>query len=575
MNPKRKEDRGRAAGRGIDPRRGEGAATRRPAGPDEAGVPSGGAEPRRPELELIDLREGELRREAPARDERGSAAAVRRDGTVRGAEEPEFLEVIELRDDEPVSVAAPSVAAPRRRGADKAAPASRKGVPERSQAGSPQVGSSAGGGGPKAVPEAGRGSSVRAVRVGRSGDPETRSGSDGAAERSGPLRRPLRGGEQGRKRVPGSSEMPPRENLTKGTGGVQPQVAAGRKGPAARSSAAAPERAPRRSGERSRSGRPAAAQRSGLALWTGPVREWWTALAAWLGGGGSRGGDRPDVAGAAGNRRPGGGAAVLGGARSAGAPRKPRLNLPFDNRRADAGSWAYDHRIGLCVTLIAYLVLMIVFVSSKIVVGERPHQQGLYIDLQSLAQLEAERDRLEQELRQRQAAEEFDWKSVRNTVSNENELNEKLQDDRGTDAAALNDAAAEAEARMRANREAYEQGLAEEEAIRQRRGGDKAAGERRDRKVKGRVTVSFSLTDPVRQSVELNIPAYRCEGGGEVVVAITVDRSGEVVGARVVSGGDDCMREAALYAARVSTFNIDPQAPVRHRGTITYTFIPQ
>ena len=60
--------------------------------------------------------------------------------------------------------------------------------------------------------------------------------------------------------------------------------------------------------------------------------------------------------------------------------RRPRIKLPFDNRREDVGSWTYDHRIGLCVTLIAYLALMIVFVSSKIVVGRRTHQQGMYID---------------------------------------------------------------------------------------------------------------------------------------------------------------------------------------------------
>ena len=37
--------------------------------------------------------------------------------------------------------------------------------------------------------------------------------------------------------------------------------------------------------------------------------------------------------------------------------RRPRIKLPFDNRREDVGSWTYDHRIGLCVTLIAYLAL--------------------------------------------------------------------------------------------------------------------------------------------------------------------------------------------------------------------------
>ena len=62
---------------------------------------------------------------------------------------------------------------------------------------------------------------------------------------------------------------------------------------------------------------------------------------------------------------------------------------------------------------------------------------------------------------------------------------------------------------MRANREAYEQGLAEERAIRQRRGAGEDS-EHQDRKVKGRVTVSFSLTDPVRTSRYLAVPAYKC-----------------------------------------------------------------
>ena len=256
------------------------------------------------------------------------------------------------------------------------------------------------------------------------------------------------------------------------------------------------------------------------------------------------------------------------------APRRPRLKLPFDNRREDAGTWAYDHRVGLCVTLIAYLVLMIVFVSSKIVVGRRASQQGMYIDLQTLAELEQERDRLEREVRERQEQDPVDWRSIRNRTSNENALNEELRDDRGTNAAELNEAAAGAEARMRANREAYEEGLAEERAIRERRG-VKDGTERSDRKIKGRVTVSFSLSNPVRTSRWLEVPAYRCEGGGEVIVAITVNRAGEVTTARITEGGDECMRQAALEAARASLFNIDSSAPARQNGTITYIFIPQ
>ena len=240
--------------------------------------------------------------------------------------------------------------------------------------------------------------------------------------------------------------------------------------------------------------------------------------------------------------------------------RRPRLRLPFDKRREDAGSWAYDHRMGLCITLIAYLVLMVVFVSAKIVVGRRAPSQGMYIDLQTLAELEKERDRLEEEVKRKQQEDPIDWKSIRNAASNENALNEELKDDRGTNTSAL--------------REGSEQGLAEEQAIRQR-AGTEVGSEQQDRKVKGRVTVSFSLTDPVRTSRHLEVPAYRCEGGGDVEVEIAVNRSGEVVWAHVVSGGDACMREEALGAARVSRFNIDTSAPARQRGTITYIFIPQ
>ncbi len=254
--------------------------------------------------------------------------------------------------------------------------------------------------------------------------------------------------------------------------------------------------------------------------------------------------------------------------------RRPRLHLPFDGSRSDAGTWAYDHRVGLCVTLILYLVLMIVFVSSRIVVGRKPSTQGMYIDLQTLAELEAERNRLQEQVKQR-TDNDLDWRSVRNRASNENALNENLRDDRGSNAAGINSAAAEAQERMRANREAYEQGLAEEEAIRRRPQEEQAAGERQDARIKGTVTVSFSFVDPVRTSRHIEIPAYLCEGGGEVVVEATVDRGGRVIGTRVRSGGDDCMREAALRAAELSIFNIDNAAPARQQGTITYVFIPQ
>lgn len=257
--------------------------------------------------------------------------------------------------------------------------------------------------------------------------------------------------------------------------------------------------------------------------------------------------------------------------------RRPRLRLPFENRKEDAGEWAYDHRIGLCVTLIVYLVLAIAFVGSKIVVGRRAAQTTVYIDLNTLADLEEERDRLERQIQERQQQqEEFDWKSVKNVASNENVLNENLKTDRGSQASELNAEAAAAAERMRANREAYERGLAEADAI--RNPGETGSGEdarREDRKVSGYVTVRLDVKNPVRKERHLVKPAYQCEGGGEVVVEIEVRPDGRITSARVLSGGDDYMREVARQAALESTLDINPQAPARQRGTITYIFIPQ
>lgn len=256
-------------------------------------------------------------------------------------------------------------------------------------------------------------------------------------------------------------------------------------------------------------------------------------------------------------------------------PRRKPLRLPFDNRREDIGSWAYDHRVGLFITIIIYLIIGIGFFASKIVIGRKVSQQGMYIDLQTVEMLEKERDRLAEEVRR--ANQKIDWSKIRNTSSNENALNENLADDRGTKTAELNSDAEAVEARMRANREAYERGLKDAKRAGERTEESKSSSDNAnsDRKVKGSVTVSFSFKNPVRYSRYLVKPAYRCEGGGEVVVKAVIDRTGKVLSAVVVSGGDECMRQTAISAAKGSTFDHNSDAPAKQEGTITYIFIPQ
>lgn len=257
-------------------------------------------------------------------------------------------------------------------------------------------------------------------------------------------------------------------------------------------------------------------------------------------------------------------------------PRRQRMRLPFENKKQDAGEWAYDHRLGLSVMVIVYLVLGIVFFASKIVIGSKPHMQGIYVDLQTLEELEAEKERLEREIQMQQS--QLDWSAVRNLQSNESMLNENLRDDRGTNTSEINESARDIAAGMAANRAAYEAGLAEAQSIltadRESSETDKHK-QRQDVKYTGGVTVRFEFKNPVRTSRDLVVPAYKCEAGGQVVVNVVLNQGGEVISARVASGGDERMREEALKAARASTFNIDNSAPARHSGTITYTFIPQ
>lgn len=260
--------------------------------------------------------------------------------------------------------------------------------------------------------------------------------------------------------------------------------------------------------------------------------------------------------------------------------RRKRLKLPFDNRRQDIGEWSYDNRRGLLITVIAYLLLAIAFVGSKVTVTSERADQVMVIDLQSLAELQKQKEKLEQEIKKRMPTE--DLSDVRNRTSNEqaeeSDMDSRLRDDRSTDVEKLTADAKRAQERMRANRERYEQGLADEEAMKRKTDDKDKTQKNTSSKAKGRVTVSYSFVNPVRTAQYLDIPAYRCENGGEVIVSVTINRNGDVVAAAVdkqQSAPDECMWETALDATRKSRFNIDSSAPERQTGRISYIFLPQ
>ena len=112
--------------------------------------------------------------------------------------------------------------------------------------------------------------------------------------------------------------------------------------------------------------------------------------------------------------------------------------------------------------------------------------------MQTLEDLEAEKERLEREIEQKQAS-DLDWSAIRNRTSNDAMLNEDLKDDRGTKTSELNASAKDIMAGMNANRAAYEAGLAEAQSIldADRGGNESEASDGQDSKVKGGVTVRF------------------------------------------------------------------------------------
>ncbi len=256
------------------------------------------------------------------------------------------------------------------------------------------------------------------------------------------------------------------------------------------------------------------------------------------------------------------------------------IHLPFEEKRFDLGVWVYNHQVGLCITLGLYLFALFVLLFGYITLKSTKRVESIAIDMQTLAELIEQRDKLKESIEQIQQ-ESAEIEDVTNRVSNENaeggertiEIQANIQD--------MLDEAAELQRAMAATRAAYENEMAEMAEYKRQIEAEMAQTDtthstREDVKVQGNVTVSYSLINPIRNATRLEVPAYLCEGGGEVKVQITVERGGMVSNAKVIkSAKDECLNQYALYAAYSTEFNISQVAPTRHTGTITYIFVAQ
>jgi len=97
-----------------------------------------------------------------------------------------------------------------------------------------------------------------------------------------------------------------------------------------------------------------------------------------------------------------------------------------------------------------------------------------------------------------------------------------------------------------------------------------------NRIVRDNTVVSYELSN--RWHRYIYIPAYKCRGGGTVVLNIEVNQQGRVNAAAVIkalSTSDPCLVNEATNSALQATFNSGPSLPSKQQGIMTYTFIAQ
>ena len=149
-----------------------------------------------------------------------------------------------------------------------------------------------------------------------------------------------------------------------------------------------------------------------------------------------------------------------------------------------------------------------------------------------------------------------------------------LKDDRGTDAEQLyKDAERLAQELKNGQSNAFEESYSDDTVD---MGSGKQSESRSESTYSGPSVLSYTLDG--RKASKLPIPAYRCYAGGEVTVIIVVNPQGSVIGAEVkddISSTDQCLRNFAVGAARLSKFSQSSTAPARQTGEIVYRFIAQ
>ena len=236
-----------------------------------------------------------------------------------------------------------------------------------------------------------------------------------------------------------------------------------------------------------------------------------------------------------------------------------------------------ERRIGFYSTVVFHLVIIIILLASTIsnIVAE---ETSFVMDFTGLEEMEQRVKEEEIKVRAQQEVEDLlagrlsAAPSYRN-VAVDRSSGQNLRDDRHKNPTEVYDEARELQRKLDESRR---QAMMEQ-------GSDDVAGpnEKEDKKTseayKGPSVISYSLDG--RKAFSLPVPVYKCYGGGDMYVQITVNRKGYVVDASIIENSstslDACLVKAALDAAKRSRFRASTNAPDKQVGEIVYRFIAQ
>ena len=234
-----------------------------------------------------------------------------------------------------------------------------------------------------------------------------------------------------------------------------------------------------------------------------------------------------------------------------------------------------EDKAGLYITIIFHLVVIIVLLVYQIDATLK-REESFVLDFSKQEEIEklqkevAFKEDISRRLDDLIAAARNSSDPVRNIAV---DAGSRLKDDRNTDADQLYKDAERLANELKNGQTQQEDAREETVELADK---SKKEDDTKKKEYSGPSVLSYTLDG--RKASTLKIPAYRCYGSGDVTVIITVNNAGMVVGAKVldeVSSSDQCLRNFAVRAARLSRFSASQTAPPNQTGEILYRFIAQ